>query len=45
MKLIFIDIDGVLNSANGREPYIADMEEEKLRRVNQLLFYQTIKQM
>lgn len=37
MKLIFIDIDGVLNSANGREPYIADMEEEKLNLLSSLI--------
>ena len=30
MKLIFLDIDGVMNSQSGKEPYLADMEIEKL---------------
>ena len=30
MKLIFLDIDGVLNSVMGKDPYISDMEIEKL---------------
>ena len=30
MKIIFLDIDGVLNSSNGNGPYISDMEIEKL---------------
>ena len=30
MKIIFLDIDGVLNSSSGQGPYISDMEIEKL---------------
>lgn len=37
MKLIFLDIDGVLNSATGKEPYISDMEVEKLLLLNKLI--------
>lgn len=37
MKLIFLDIDGVLNSATGKEPYISDMEVEKLRLLKKLI--------
>ncbi len=37
MKLIFLDIDGVLNSANGRGPYISDMEVEKLELLKKLI--------
>ena len=37
MKIIFLDIDGVLNSANGKEPYISDMEEEKLKLLKKLI--------
>ena len=37
MKLIFIDIDGVLNSALGKGPYVSDMEIEKLILLNKLI--------
>ena len=37
MKLIFMDIDGVLNSALGKGPYISDMEIEKLMLLNELI--------
>ena len=37
MKLIFLDIDGVLNSALGREPYESDMETEKLLLLKKLI--------
>lgn len=37
MKLIFLDIDGVLNSATGKEPYISDMEVEKLKLLKKLV--------
>lgn len=37
MKLIFIDIDGVLNSSNGVGPYISDMEIDKLILLKQLI--------
>lgn len=37
MKLIFIDIDGVLNSALGEGPYISDMEIDKLILLNRLI--------
>ena len=37
MKLIFLDIDGVLNSASGNEPYISDMEAEKLELLKRLI--------
>ena len=29
-KLIFLDIDGVMNSSRGQGPYFSDMEEGKL---------------
>lgn len=40
MRLIFLDIDGVLNSATGKEPYISDMEVEKesMRNLHITLF-------
>ena len=37
MKLIFLDIDGVLNSATGKEPYVFDMEVEKLKLLKKLI--------
>ena len=37
MKLIFIDIDGVLNSTSGQGPYISDMEVEKLLLLKRLI--------
>ena len=37
MKIIFLDIDGVLNSAMGKGPYISDMEVEKLILLKDLL--------
>ena len=37
MKVIFLDIDGVLNSASGKEPYISDMEVEKLKLLKKLI--------
>lgn len=37
MKLIFLDIDGVLNSATGKEPYVSDMEAEKLKLLKKLI--------
>lgn len=37
MKLIFLDIDGVLNSAIGKEPYVSDMEVEKLKLLKKLI--------
>ncbi len=37
MKLIFLDIDGVLNSATGKEPYASDMEVEKLKLLKKLI--------
>ncbi len=37
MKLIFLDIDGVLNSADGHEPYVSDMEVEKLKLLKRLI--------
>lgn len=37
MKLIFLDIDGVMNSATGTEPYLADMEVEKLKKLKNLI--------
>ena len=37
MKLIFIDIDGVLNSASGEGPYISDMEVEKLLFLSKII--------
>lgn len=37
MKLIFLDIDSVLNSATGKEPYVSDMEVEKLKLLKKLI--------
>jgi len=37
MKLIFLDIDGVLNSAHGKGPYISDMEIDKLKLLRHLI--------
>ena len=37
MKLIFIDIDGVLNSSLSKGPYISDMEVEKLLLLRKLI--------
>ena len=37
MKIIFTDIDGVLNSAKGEGPYESDMEMEKLLLLKQLI--------
>ena len=37
MKLIFLDIDGVLNSSNGEGPYISDMEVSKLVLLKKLI--------
>ena len=37
MNLIFLDIDGVLNSATGKEPYVSDMEVEKLKLLKKLI--------
>ena len=37
MKLIFLDIDGVLNSASGHGPYLSDMECEKLLLLKKLI--------
>ena len=37
MKLIFLDIDGVLNSSTGKEPYVSDMEVEKLKLLKKLI--------
>ena len=37
MKIIFTDIDGVLNSTKGEEPYESDMEVEKLLLLKQLI--------
>lgn len=37
MKLIFLDIDGVLNSAHGKGPYISDMEIDKLILLRHLI--------
>lgn len=37
MKLIFLDIDGVLNSATGKGPYVSDMEVEKLKLLKKLI--------
>lgn len=36
-KLIFLDIDGVLNSATGKGPYISRMEVEKLKLLKRLI--------
>ena len=37
MKLIFLDIDGVLNSSSGVGPYESDMEVEKLLLLKRLI--------
>ena len=37
MMLIFLDIDGVLNSTTGKEPYVFDIEVEKLKLLKQLI--------
>ena len=37
MKLIFLDIDGVLNSATGTDPYESDMETSKLQLLKKLV--------
>ena len=37
MKLIFLDVDGVMNSTIGKEPYLADMEVEKLVLLKKLI--------
>lgn len=37
MKLIFFDIDGVLNSATGKELYVSDMEVEKLKLLKKII--------
>ena len=37
MKLIFLDIDGVMNSAIGKEPYMADMEVSKLKLLKTII--------
>lgn len=37
MKLIFFDIDGVFNSATGKEPYVSDIEAEKLKLLKKLI--------
>lgn len=37
MKLIFLDIDGVLNSATGKDPYVSDMEVEKLKLLKKII--------
>lgn len=36
-KVIFIDIDGVLNSASGVEPFASDMEVKKLNLLHELI--------
>ena len=37
MKLIFLDIDGVLNSSSSKGPYISDMEIDKLILLKKLI--------
>jgi len=37
MELIFLDIDGVLNSASGKGPYESDMEISKLLLLKKLI--------
>ncbi len=37
MKLIFLDVDGVMNSATGTGPYLADMEVSKLELLKKLI--------
>ena len=34
--ILFLDIDGVMNSPRGKGPYFADMEEDKLFRLSRL---------
>ncbi len=36
-KVLFLDIDGVMNSVEGKGPYHADMEEEKLIRLKRII--------
>ena len=35
--IVFLDIDGVMNSSKGKGPYYADMEEEKLFLLKKLI--------
>ena len=37
MKIIFLDIDGVMNSSFGKEPYESDMEVSKLLLLKRLI--------
>lgn len=37
MKIIFLDVDGVLNSSSGHGPYISDMEIEKLELLKDVI--------
>ena len=37
MKIIFLDIDGVMNSTLSKGPYISDMEIEKLELLSSLI--------
>lgn len=37
MNLIFLDINGVLNPATGKEPYVSDMEVEKLKLLKKII--------
>lgn len=37
MKLIFLDIDGVMNSVTGTGPYLVDMEVSKLELLKKLI--------
>ncbi len=37
MKIIFLDIDGVLNSSTGKGPYESDMETEKIILLKKLI--------
>lgn len=37
LKVIFLDIDGVMNSALGTEPYLADMECSKLSLLKKVM--------
>ena len=36
-KVIFLDIDGVMNSSKGTGPYLADMEESKLALLKKVM--------
>lgn len=38
-KLIFLDIDGVMNSSSSKGPYLSDMEIEKLRLLSKLIVF------